>query len=60
MRNILNKFIKSESGVATTEFVVIVAAVIGLGVASVAGLGGDDNAVAIDTDTALDSFVAGF
>ncbi|MGH1578191.1 hypothetical protein [Planktotalea sp.] len=60
MKNLIKSFAKQESGAVTAEFVVIVAAVVGIGVASVAGLGGKDKVVSVDPDAGLANFVAGF
>ncbi len=60
MKTLLKSFAKQDAGAVTAEFVVIVAAVIVISVASVSGLGGEDKVVNVDPDRALNSFVAGF
>lgn len=60
MKELLKKFVKSQDGAITTEFLVLVAAVVGLGIASFSGIAGEDKVVAVEADGGLAKFVAGF
>ncbi|EDZ41134.1 hypothetical protein RB2083_648 [Rhodobacteraceae bacterium HTCC2083] len=60
MKNVFRSFAKKESGAITTEFLVIAAAVVGLGVASVSGLEGSAPAPEPDVNKTLERFTSGF
>ncbi|MGB7318749.1 MAG: hypothetical protein WBC85_12355 [Planktotalea sp.] len=61
MKNLIKSFAKREGGAVTTEFLVLVAAVVGFGVIGYAGMNsGPEKVVNVDPDVALNNFVAGF
>ncbi|MEN8892940.1 hypothetical protein [Planktotalea arctica] len=60
MRKLIKFFGKSEAGAVTTEFLVLAAAIVGMGVVAFAGMGGEENVVNVEPDGGLEKFVAGF
>lgn len=60
MKNLFKAFAKSESGAVTMEFLVIAAAVVGLGVAGATGLKDSAPAPEPDVNKTLERFTAGF
>lgn len=61
MAQFFKQFLSKESGAVTTEFIVLVAAVVGLGVVGLAGSNSEaEEVVNTDPNVALESFVAGF
>ena len=60
MTNLIKSFSKSESGAMTTEFMVLIAAIVGLGVASVSGIErGTTTGKDVDVNDTLERFVSG-
>lgn len=60
MKTLFKAFAKNDNGAITTEFLVIAAAVVGLGVASVSGLGDSTPAPEPDVNKTLERFTSGF
>lgn len=60
MKALLKTFAKTECGAITTEFLVLAAAIVGLGVASVSGLEGSAPAPEPDVNKTLERFTSGF
>lgn len=60
MKKLITLFAKKESGAITTEFLVICAAVVGLGIVGAGGLKGSAPTPEPDVNKTLDRFTAGF
>lgn len=61
MKSLFKSFAKADGGAITVEFIVLCAAVVGLGIIGYAGLGsGTQEVVNVDPDASLERFVAGF
>ncbi len=53
MMNFINQFVKDEDGAVTVDWVVLTAAVVGLGIAGVASVNDDIVSLATTIDTSL-------
>jgi len=55
MRQHLKDFLKNEDGAVTIDWVVLTAAIVGLGIAVMAAVGGATNDLAVAIETKLDT-----
>lgn len=60
MKNLFKSFATQDGGAVTTEFIVLFAAVVGLGVVGFVGLPSESVDTNSDPDKAIERFVAGF
>mgnify|MGYP000728308314 CR=1 FL=1 len=55
MRQHLKNFLKNEDGAVTIDWVVLTAAIVGLGIAVLAAVGGATNDLAVELENKLDT-----